>query len=84
MAKIVFVGAGSTVFAKNLLTDILLIPELRDSEIVLQDIDKDRLSTSMTVAQRIRGELKSNSVITCTDDQKKALINANYVSNRWV
>ena len=79
MAKIVFVGAGSTVFAKNLLTDIFLIPELRDSEIVLQDIDKDRLSTSMTVAQRIRGELKSNSVITCTDDQKKALINANYV-----
>ena len=51
MAKIVFVGAGSTVFAKNLLTDIFLIPELRDSEIVLQDIDKDRLSTSMTVAQ---------------------------------
>ena len=79
MVKIVFVGAGSTVFAKNLLTDIFLIPELRDSEIVLQDIDKDRLSTSMTVAQRIRGELKSNSVITCTDDQKKALINANYV-----
>ena len=69
MAKIVFVGAGSRVFAKNLLTDIFLIPELRDSEIVLQDIDKDRLSTSMTVAQRIRGELKSNSVKTCTDDQ---------------
>ena len=50
MPKIVFIGAGSTVFAKNLLGDILSIPELSHSEIFLQDIDTSRLETSRIVA----------------------------------
>ena len=43
MAKTVFLGAGSTVFARNLLGDILGHEELADSEIVLHDIDTERL-----------------------------------------
>ena len=39
MTKISFIGAGSTVFAKNLLGDILSYPELRDATISLFDID---------------------------------------------
>ena len=50
MAKITFIGAGSTVFAKNLLGDILGLPELADSEIALFDIDEARLRTSEIVA----------------------------------
>ena len=53
MPKITFIGAGSTVFAKNLLGDILSFPELADSTITLYDIDPERLRTSEIVANRI-------------------------------
>ena len=44
MPKITFIGAGSTVFAQNLLGDILSLPELRDdTTIALIDIDAERL-----------------------------------------
>ena len=42
--KVVFIGAGSVVFTRNLTRDIITFPELQDSEIVLMDIDADRLS----------------------------------------
>ena len=41
--KITFMGAGSTIFAKNVLGDTMLTPALCDSEIALYDIDADRL-----------------------------------------
>jgi alpha-galactosidase len=43
MAKIVLVGAGSWVFGRDLITDIVSYPELRDSTLALVDIDKERL-----------------------------------------
>jgi alpha-galactosidase/6-phospho-beta-glucosidase family protein len=48
MAKITFIGAGSTVFARNLLGDILSYDELAGSEIALFDIDAGRRSSSRT------------------------------------
>ncbi len=42
MPKITFLGAGSTVFARNLLGDILTFPELHESTITLFDIDAER------------------------------------------
>ena len=53
MAKITLVGAGSTVFARNLIGDILSFPELADSTIALHDIDSERLGTSEVVATKI-------------------------------
>ena len=53
MPKIAFIGAGSTVFAKNLLGDILSFPELADSTISLFDIDPERLQTSEIVAHKV-------------------------------
>ena len=79
MPKIVFVGAGSTVFTKNLLGDILSLSELSSSEIVLFDINEQRLSTSIVVAQRICEKLNAHAVITCTTNQIEALQGANYV-----
>jgi alpha-galactosidase len=65
LRKITFVGAGSTVFAKNLIGDILSFPELSDSAICLFDIDENRLKTSEVVARRIaeryRLQLQSKS-----------------------
>ena len=46
MVKITFMGAGSTVFAKNVLGDCLSVDSLRDSEICLYDIDAERLKES--------------------------------------
>jgi alpha-galactosidase len=42
MPKISFMGAGSTIFAKNILGDAMLTPSLRDSDIALYDIDAHR------------------------------------------
>ncbi|MFN8386376.1 MAG: hypothetical protein U0X92_08155 [Anaerolineales bacterium] len=53
MPKITFIGAGSTVFAKNLLADILAFPELANSTISLMDIDPVRLQTTEVVAHKI-------------------------------
>lgn len=46
MPKITFMGAGSTVFAKSVLGDIILNPVLKGSEIALYDIDPQRLKDS--------------------------------------
>ncbi|MEC7715803.1 MAG: alpha-glucosidase/alpha-galactosidase [Actinomycetota bacterium] len=79
MPKIVFVGAGSTVFAQNLLTDILSLPELSHSEIILYDIDHDRLRTSALVANRIQAQLTTNAAISSSLDLRQALDAADYV-----
>ncbi len=49
MPKITFMGAGSTVFAKNVLGDCMMTPALRDSHIALFDIDPQRLKDSVNM-----------------------------------
>src|SRR5690606_23518589 len=78
MAKITFIGAGSTVFAKNLLGDILSFPELADSTISLFDIDAERLRTSEIVAQRLARALDAHPTIEATTDRRRALDGADY------
>ena len=51
--RVVFIGAGSVVFTRNLTRDILTFPELQDSEIVLMDIDADRLSRAEKLVSRM-------------------------------
>jgi len=76
--KITFIGAGSTVFAKNLLGDILSFPELADSSICLYDINRDRLATSEEVGQRIGNALGIKAAIQSTTDVGEALDGAAY------
>ena len=78
MARIVFIGAGSTVFARNLIGDILSYPELADSELVLFDIDPVRLRTSERVAQRIAESLGVHPTIVATTDRRSAFTGAHY------
>ncbi|RME70311.1 MAG: alpha-galactosidase, partial [Chloroflexi bacterium] len=78
MPKITFIGAGSTVFAKNLLGDILSYPELAGSTIVLHDIDEKRLRESETVARRIVDLLGVSPQIISTTDRRQALDAADY------
>jgi alpha-galactosidase len=79
--KITFIGAGSTVFAKNLLVDILSFPELADSQICLFDIDSERLRTSEVVAHRVARQLAVNPGIEITTDRGQALDGATYAIN---
>lgn len=78
MARIVFIGAGSTVFAKNLMGDILSYPELAESEFVLFDIDGERLRTSEIVAHRVAEALGAKPTITTTTDRRAAFDGADY------
>ena len=81
MAKITFIGAGSTVFARNLLGDILGFEELAESEITLFDIDAERLETSELVARRVADTLSAPAKIVATTDRRAALDGADYAIN---
>ncbi len=77
--KITFVGAGSTVFAKTLLGDILSMPALSESTIALFDIDPERLTTSEIVARKVAAATGAIPTIRATSDRRAALDGANYV-----
>lgn len=79
MTNITFIGAGSTVFAKNLLGDILSFPELANADIRLHDIDEERLRTSEIVAKRVAQALRTHPKVTATTDRRRALEGADYV-----
>ena len=81
MPKITFIGAGSTVFAKNLLGDILSFPELADSTITLFDIDAERLATSEVVARKVGKAVGASPTIETTTDRRAALDGADYAIN---
>lgn len=79
MPKIAFIGAGSTIFAKNLLTDILSFPELATAHISLHDIDEARLRTSERVAHKVAEVLGAHPIIEATLERARALEGADYV-----
>ncbi|MBR5880271.1 MAG: alpha-glucosidase/alpha-galactosidase, partial [Clostridia bacterium] len=60
MAKITFMGAGSTVFAKNVLGDAMLTPCLHDAEIALYDIDADRLDESYLLITKLNENINQH------------------------
>jgi alpha-galactosidase len=78
MPKITFIGAGSTVFAKNLLADILAFPELANSTISLMDIDPVRLKTTEIVAHKMAEFFGAKPKIEATLDRRAALDGADY------
>jgi alpha-galactosidase len=76
--KISFIGAGSTVFAKNLMGDILSYPELAEATLTLYDIDAERLKTSEIVAHQVAGALGVKPKIETTTDRERALDGTDY------
>lgn len=82
MGKITFLGAGSTIFAKNVLGDCMLTEALRDFEIALYDIDEKRLDESYNMLSIINKTLnKSRANINKYKDKKEALRGAKYIVN---
>ena len=82
MVKICFIGAGSTIFAKNVLGDAMLTPSLQGAEIALYDIDEKRLKESELMLQTINKNSNQNRAkIQSFSDRKEALKDANFVIN---
>lgn len=82
MTKITFIGAGSTIFAKNILGDIMVTPHLHDVEIALYDIDEERLKESETMLKTInKNSNRNRASITSYIDRKKSLKNSDFVIN---
>ena len=81
MPRIVLVGAGSVEFTRNLLGDFLSHPELHDAEIVLHDIDADRLATAERMARWTADALGAAPTISSSLDRREALGGADFVIN---
>ena len=58
--KITFMGAGSSVFAKNVLGDTMLCDSLNTAEIALYDIDEARLEESYVLITRLNENVNEN------------------------
>ncbi len=82
--KLTFMGAGSTVFARNVIGDCMCSEALRDSTFALYDIDGERLKQSETIINAMRNSLGGYGKIECylgVENRKAALKDANYVVN---
>lgn len=85
MPKITFMGAGSTVFAKNVLGDSMCTPALQNSEIALYDINAERLRDSEIILNAINKNVNEGRATIKTylgvENRKEALRGADFVVN---
>jgi len=84
MIKVTFMGAGSTVFARNVIGDCMCSPVLRDAEFALYDIDGQRLQESAEILGAMNETLGGHGRITThlgVENRKEALRGANFVVN---
>jgi len=81
MTRIVLVGAGSVEFTRNLLGDILSFPALADADLVLHDIDPDRLATAERMAAWTAATLHATPSIGASLARRAALSGADFVIN---
>ncbi|WP_319937792.1 alpha-glucosidase/alpha-galactosidase [Alitabrizicola rongguiensis] len=79
MTKIAFIGAGSTVFMKNLIGDALQMPALSDATISLMDIDRKRLAESELVVRKLVASLGVPASIETHTHQRSAIEGADFV-----
>ena len=83
--KITFMGAGSTVFARNVIGDCMCTPCLRESEFALYDIDEKRLRESETILSALNRNINEGRAKITTylgeAERKQALRGAGFVVN---
>ena len=80
MPRIAFIGAGSTVFTRNLVGDVLRRPELADSTtFALMDVDRERLETSEAAVRAMARAAGARADVEATPDRRAALAHADYV-----
>ncbi|HEY5715057.1 MAG TPA: alpha-glucosidase/alpha-galactosidase [Psychromonas sp.] len=77
--KICLIGAGSTVFAKNIIGDVLHLPAFKSCSISLFDINQTRLDESNLVVTKLAQSLGATPAITATTDRRSALKDSDFV-----
>ena len=77
--KIAFVGAGSTVFMKNIVGDVLVREALSGAHVALMDIDPRRLEESELVARKLVASLGAPATVSAHADRRAALDGADFV-----
>jgi alpha-galactosidase len=78
MPKIDLIGAGSVIFAKTLISDILQNPALADATLSLMDIDPERLRVSQTLCERVVQQLGVKARVEASTDLRTACAGARY------
>lgn len=81
MTTIAFLGAGSVVFTRDLLADLLAFGDIPDLTIHLHDIDADRLATAEGIARSTADHQGATPVIASYLDRREALAGADFVIN---
>jgi alpha-galactosidase len=81
MPKIVIVGAGSMVFAKKIIGDMLDFEALKEMNLYLVDIDDKRLKYAEKMTRRIASDLKANPEIMISNEYKEVIKGADFVIN---
>jgi alpha-galactosidase len=81
MSQIVFLGAGSVVFTRQLLADLFRFDDLPSLRIVLHDIDSERLAVAQATADQLVSRFGRTAEITSTLDRREALRSADFVIN---
>ena len=79
MTKISLIGAGSVVFARRLLQDIVCVPELSDSTVSLMDTDSERLGLMSKFANKLVRDTGTNINVETTTERREALHDSDYV-----
>ena len=79
MIKLAIIGAGSTVFTKNIVVDLLTIEKFKSIEIALMDIDKKRLDKTYELLNLISKKINAKPKISTHTNRKEALQNADFV-----
>ena len=81
MTKVTIIGAGSMVFATELMTDILLTPALESGTFALVDIDAERLELAHRMGEYLIDRTGRNWTIEASTDRTKVLADSDYVIN---
>ncbi|HIC77062.1 MAG TPA: alpha-glucosidase/alpha-galactosidase, partial [Candidatus Dadabacteria bacterium] len=79
MIKLTIIGAGSAVFTKNIVADLLSIEAFKKMEIALQDIDPTRLKASHDLLNIISSKLNASPKITSHTNRRESLEGADFV-----
>ena len=81
MIKLTIIGAGSTVFTKNIVTDLLTLDSFKSMNIALMDINEDRLKTTHELINVVAQKLSAKPTIETFTDRKMALKGADFVQS---
>src|SRR5437762_14334194 len=81
MPQVTFMGAGSTVFARQLITDILLVDGLKEGTFALVDIDPERLELAHQIAEKLIEQSGKSWTVRASTERRDLLAGSDFIIN---